>query len=69
MIAAIAGVPNPMQTEIVKAWIALRAKVDPSLDLIADIQAFLTSRLAAHDYPGAVEFVSKLPMPPTGDYP
>ena len=66
MMAAVAGVPDPVRTEIVKAWIVLRSEVEPSSGLIAEIQAFVKLRLAAHEYPRAVEFVSELPMTATG---
>ncbi len=66
MMAAVAGVPDPVRTEIVKAWIILRSDVEPSSGLIADIQGFVKTRLAAHEYPRAVEFVSELPMTATG---
>ena len=66
MMAAVAGVPDPVRTEIVKAWIVLRSGAEPSDALVADIQSFVKTRLAAHEYPRRVEFVDELPMTATG---
>lgn len=66
MMAAVAGVPDPVRTEIVKAWIVLRTNVEPSSALVRDIQDFVKVQLAAHEYPRAVEFVVELPMTATG---
>ncbi|WP_158929135.1 acyl-CoA synthetase [Acidisphaera sp. S103] len=65
-MAAVAGIPDPVRTEAVKAWIVLRPGVTGSPDLARDIQAFVRSRLAAHEYPRHVEFVDELPMTATG---
>ena len=66
VMAAVAGVPDPVRTEIVKAWIVLRDGVEPSPDLVTEIQEFVKVRLAAHEYPRAVAFVAELPMTATG---
>ena len=66
MMAAVAGVPDPVRTEIVKAWIVLRSGAEPSDALVTDIQSFVKTRLAAHEYPRRVEFVDELPMTATG---
>jgi Acyl-coenzyme A synthetases/AMP-(fatty) acid ligases len=65
-MAAVVGVPDPLRTEIVKAFIVLQDGVRPSDELAADIQAHVKTRLAAHEYPRAVEFVDSLPMTTTG---
>ena len=65
-MAAVAGVPDALRTEIVKAWIVLRSEVEPSPGLVAEIQAFVKARLAAHEYPRAVEFIDELPLTATG---
>ena len=65
-MAAVAGIPDPVRTEAVKAWIVLRAGFTGSDDLARDIQAFVRGRLAAHEYPRHVEFVTDLPMTATG---
>ncbi|NUB13018.1 AMP-binding protein [Azospirillum brasilense] len=65
-MAAVVGVPDPLRTEIVKAFIVLQDGVRPSDELAAEIQAHVKTRLAAHEYPRAVEFVDSLPMTTTG---
>jgi acetyl-CoA synthetase len=65
-MAAVAGIPDPVRTEAVKAWIVLRSGWTGSADLSREIQDFVKSRLAAHEYPRHVEFVDELPMTATG---
>jgi acetyl-CoA synthetase len=65
-MAAVAGIPDPVRTEAVKAWIVLRPGTTASPDLARDIQDFVKNRLAAHEYPRHVEFVDELPMTATG---
>ncbi len=65
-LAAVVGMPDPMRTEIVKAFVVLKAGHAPSDGLAAEIQAFVKGRLAAHEYPRAVEFIEALPMTATG---
>lgn len=65
-MAAVVGVPDPVRTEAVKAFIVLREGVTPSDELSAEIQSFVKTRLAAHEYPRQVEFIDALPMTTTG---
>lgn len=65
-MAAVAGVPDPLRTEAVKAWIVLREGYTASEELGREIQAFVRTRLAAHEYPRHVAFVDELPMTATG---
>jgi acetyl-CoA synthetase len=65
-IAAAVGKPDPVRTEIVKAFIVLRPGHAPSDALAADIQHFVRTRLAAHEYPREVAFVDSLPLTTTG---
>ena len=64
--AAAVGVPDPRRTEVVKAFVVLRAGHAPDDGLKRDIQEFVKARLAAHEYPRLVEFVDSLPMTATG---
>ncbi|MGI3903565.1 MAG: AMP-binding protein [Janthinobacterium lividum] len=64
--AAVVGRPDPLRTEIVKAFVVLRPGVQPSEALAAEIQRFVRTRLSAHEYPRVVEFVTSLPMTTTG---
>ncbi|MBP2314601.1 acyl-CoA synthetase [Azospirillum soli] len=65
-MAAVVGVPDPLRTEIVKAFIVLQENVKPDDALVASIQEHVKTRLAAHEYPRAIEFVDSLPMTTTG---
>jgi acetyl-CoA synthetase len=65
-LAAVVGKPDPMRTEIVKAFIVPKAEYDPSDALAADIQAFVKTRLSAHEYPREVAFIDAMPMTTTG---
>jgi acetyl-CoA synthetase len=65
-MAAVVGVPDPVRTEAVKAFIVLRDGVAASEELASGIQQFVKSRLAAHEYPRIVEFIDSLPTTATG---
>jgi len=65
-LAAVIGVPDALRTEIVKAFIVLHESVEGSDTLVNELQSHVKSRLAAHEYPRQVEFVSSLPMTATG---
>ena len=65
-MAAVTGIPDPVRTEAVKAWIVLRPDIEPHPDLVAELQDFVKTRLAAHEYPRFIEFVDELPMTATG---
>jgi acetyl-CoA synthetase len=65
-LAAAVGIPDPLRTEVVKAFIVLRSGYAQSDALVEEIQAFVKTRLAAHEYPRHVAFVDSLPMTTTG---
>jgi acetyl-CoA synthetase len=65
-LAAVVGKPDPMRTEIVKAFIVLKSGHSPSDTLAADIQGFVKTRLSAHEYPREVAFIEQMPMTTTG---
>ena len=65
-MAAVIGAPDPVRTEIVKAFIVLKPEVAPAPSLKEDIQNFVKTRLAAHEYPREIEFVKELPLTATG---
>ena len=65
-MAAAIGVPDALRTEIVKACIVLKPEIAPSAELARDIQAHVKTRLAAHEYPRLVEFMTELPLTATG---
>jgi len=65
-LAAAVGKPDPVRTEIVKAFIVLKAGVTPSQALATEIQGFVRTRLSAHEYPREVAFIDEMPMTTTG---
>jgi acetyl-CoA synthetase len=65
-LAAVVGVPDPIRTESVKAWIVLRPGFAASEALAREIQDFVKVKLAAHEYPRIVAFADSLPMTATG---
>jgi len=65
-LAAVVGKPDPLRTEIVKAFVVLKEGRQPSDALAADIQAFVRDRLSAHEYPREIAFRSSLPLTTTG---
>ena len=65
-LAGVVGKPDPQRTEIVKAYIVLKADVAPSDTLAKEIAGYVKTQLAAHEYPREIEFVDALPMTTTG---
>jgi acetyl-CoA synthetase len=65
-LAAVVGKPDPVRTEIVKAFIVLKPGHQASDQLAADIQGFVKTRLSAHEYPREVAFIDQMPMTTTG---
>ena len=64
--AAAVGVPDPLRTERVKAFLVLKEGHSPSEALTREIQAFVKTRLAAHEYPREIAYLDSLPMTATG---
>jgi len=65
-LAAAVGKPDPVRTEIVKAYVVLAPGFEPSGRLASDIREWVKMRLSMHEYPREVEFVSELPLTTTG---
>ncbi len=65
-MAAAVGVPDPVRTERVKAFVVLKEGRQGNETLVREIQDFVKTRLAAHEYPREVAFVETLPMTATG---
>ena len=65
-MVAVIGRPDPLRTEIVKAFIVLREESSASAETAREIQQFVKVRLAAHEYPREIEFTDSLPMTATG---
>lgn len=65
-LAAAVGKPDPLRTEIVKAFVVLKPEAAPSDALAGDIQSFVREHLSAHEYPREIAFVDSLPLTTTG---
>jgi len=65
-LAAVVGKPDPMRTEIVKAYVVAAPGFTADADLAASIRDWVKTRLSAHEYPREVEFVDSLPLTTTG---
>lgn len=65
-LAAAVGKPDPLRTEIVKAYVVLKDGVERSAALAEEIRLWVRERLSAHEYPREVEFVDSMPLTTTG---
>lgn len=59
----VIGKPDPLRTEIVKAYVVQKQGVNLSA---TDLQAWVKDRLASYSYPREITFVDELPMTVTG---
>lgn len=59
----VVGKPDPLRTEIVKAYVVLKDGAEASAD---ELQAFVKERLASYSYPREIAFLEALPMTVTG---
>ncbi len=66
LLAAAVGKPDPLRTEIVKAFLVLKPGHEGTDALKAEIQAFVRTRLSAHEYPREIEFIDEMPLTTTG---
>ncbi|MEW5421730.1 AMP-binding protein [Amorphus sp. 3PC139-8] len=65
-LAAVVGKPDPVRTEIVKAFVQVTPDLVPDDALAAEIQAHVRRRLSAHEYPREITFVDEMPLTTTG---
>jgi acetyl-CoA synthetase len=65
-LAAVIGKPDPVRTEIVKAFVVLKSGQAKSVALADDIQGFVRTHLSAHEYPREIAFIDEMPMTTTG---
>ncbi|NVJ90586.1 MAG: AMP-binding protein [Methylocystaceae bacterium] len=65
-LAAVVGVPDPIRTESIKAFITLRDGVEASPELENSLRDFVKDRLSPHEYPRHIEFMEQLPLTATG---
>ena len=64
--AGVVGVPDPLRTEVVTAFVVLRAGFEAGSSLVAELQDRVCGRLGPHQYPRRVVFLDRLPMTITG---
>jgi len=62
----VVGKPDPLRTEIVKAYVVVRPGCDTSVQTAKELQDFVKERLATYSYPREIEFIDALPMTVTG---
>ncbi|PIW29204.1 MAG: AMP-dependent synthetase [Rhodospirillales bacterium CG15_BIG_FIL_POST_REV_8_21_14_020_66_15] len=65
-LAAVVGVPDPVRTEAVKAFVVLAPGHNGGAETEQAIRDFVKTRLSSHEYPRMIEFVDELPMTATG---
>lgn len=65
-MAAVVGVPDAQRTEVVMAYVVLNEGYEGDEALIKALQAHVRTRLAAHEYPRVIRFVTSLPTTATG---
>jgi acetyl-CoA synthetase len=66
VIAAAIGVPDPVRTESIKAFVIVKDGFPAGPQLAEDIRGFVREHLAKHEVPREIEFVEALPMTNTG---
>jgi acetyl-CoA synthetase len=66
VLAAVVGVPDPVRTESIKAFVILKDGFSPGQQLVDEIRGFVREHVARHEVPRDVEFVDSLPMTTTG---
>ncbi|WP_353141404.1 AMP-binding protein [Acinetobacter pragensis] len=64
--SAVVGKPDPERTEIVKAFVVLKAQYPATAELMQKLQDYVRSRLSKHAYPKEIEFVDSLPKTSSG---
>lgn len=63
-MAAVIGVPDPVRTESIKAFVVLSGEADETLE--QDLKNRVRERISPHVAPREVAFVKQLPMTATG---
>lgn len=64
--AAVVGKPDPLRSQIVKAFVVLRDGVQGSEELARELQAHCRRLTAPYKYPREIEFVKELPKTISG---
>lgn len=64
--AAVVGVPDPVRTQSIKAFIVLNHGYTPSDELVKEIQQYAKDSMAVYKYPRIIEFIDDLPRDHVG---
>ena len=62
----VVGKPDPLRTELVKAYVVLKPGFSPSDALATELAQHVKARVAQHAYPREIGFLDALPMTVTG---
>ena len=65
-MAAVVGIPDPIRTQAIKAFVVLVPGAAGDEALTTELQGFVRERLGAHEYPRAIEYLDALPLTATG---
>jgi len=65
-MAAVVGVPDERKGQVPKAFVVLRAGVEPTPELAEQLRQHVRTRLAPHEVPREVVFLDDLPKTTTG---
>jgi acetyl-CoA synthetase len=65
-LAAAIGIPDPVRTEAIKAFVVLAEGHQPTELLERELRESVKTRLARHEYPRDIEFTDSLPTTTTG---
>ncbi len=62
----VVGKPDPLRTEIIKAYVVLKHGILGTDALQDELKKYVQERSARHSYPREIEFIDALPMTVTG---
>jgi acetyl-CoA synthetase len=62
----VGGKPDPLRTELVKAYVVLKPGFEAGKPLVDELKVFVQERSAKHSYPREIAFLDTLPMTVTG---
>ena len=65
-LVGVVGKPDAERGEIVKAFVVPADGVSPSAALTAELQDFVRTRLAAHQYPKEIAYLEEMPVTVSG---
>ncbi|MFC3961489.1 AMP-binding protein [Nocardia jiangsuensis] len=63
---AVVAAPDPVRGEVIEAFVVLRPGIEPSDELVRELQDHVRQKYAAHAYPRRVHLVAELPKTSSG---